>query len=305
MDYLKGRALASVPALWVTVRMMAARDSMWSEPELQQALMPVAASPRETGAAADPEGARGALAASLEVGLDLGILRREGNRIASRRWHVATDVAEQLWTGALTTPSQFRCLVLFRLGAAAVAATPPADAPSDVALAATWLLQQDVRRSWAAAWGEGPEAAFRGAGMQGPVANTEQYRALRRWLRSLGLVVLTRPETDSKARMMLDPTWAVQAALPVMPRGAPARVWLSELRRHLPVLGATELLARLPEGSLPPAEGASDVPGPLALALAKLNRMGSLRLRPSDDAADSVTLPLPFSLRVGNIEVAT
>lgn len=295
MDYLRGQALASIPALFVVIRLMRTQEEMWSEQALQSRLQLPDAS--AGGRRDDAEGARGVLAASLEVGVDLGLLRREGDRRSGRYWGTSDAAEAADLDGITASASAFRAHTLRLLCERAVTAVDSGEPPSDLARALTWLMQQDPRRAWPTAWGEGPEAAFGEAGMHDAVGNREQYVALRRWIRALGLGVLTRPETDPKARISLDPTPAVEAALGDLPP-ADASAWVATLYRRLPVLGAPSLLAALPEGSVVDAGGLSMS---VALALVKLERAGRLTLQASDDARHGIAIPLPSPRRIGHI----
>lgn len=292
MDYLRGHALASVPALLVVVRLLSSGGSESSpEPILQRRLQPL--SPGSASGREQADEARGVLAASLEVGLDLGLLRREGDRRSGRRWALTEAVPAEL-----TSTDAFRSHVLMRLGARALAAMEEGERPSDLVRALTWLMQQDPRMPLATTWAEGPEEAFDQAGLHDAVDTPEQYLALRRWVRALGLGALTRVETDSRARLTPDPTPAITMALPDLPPRADAEAWLTTLLRRLPMLGSPSLLAALPEGAV---TGEGVVSPPTALALVKLETAQRLTLEPSDDATRSVTIALPTPRRIGHI----
>jgi hypothetical protein len=292
MDYLKQHLQASVPALFAVSRYLSTRPDGVDESDLRRALRPPAMFEGRPGEAA--------LQISLEVGADIGLLTATGAR-GERTWALAPDARDEVAGCPCDESSAFRSLVLRLLGARAVAALDRGEPPSDVALALTWLvLRQDPRTPLADAWDDGPERALKKALGDRTVGGPDQWRGLRRWGRSLG--VLTEVQTGpSRARMRVtvDPTTAVRGVLPLLPARAPAGEWLDRLRTLVPVLGAPALAAAVDvrDGNVPLA---------LALALRKLDRAGHLRLVTSDDDRGAVTLQVggEVAQRVAEIRVA-
>ena len=74
---------------------------------------------------------------------------------------------------------------------------------------------------------------------------------------------------------------------------------VASLRERLPILGASSLTDRLPQG-----RDWDQVPPAVVLGLLKLEKMGALVLEPSDDASDIVSIGLGEEHRqIGRVKV--
>ncbi|GAA5133964.1 protein DpdG [Pseudonocardia adelaidensis] len=286
MDYLKQHLLASVPALFVVTRYLADQREGFPEAGLRRALQPRAMFNEAT----EPEestGAHGALLASLEVGADIGLLAAEGARGPHRVWTLHGDHRDNVAACTSGGSGPFRSLVLRLLGGRARAAADEGQQPADLARALTWLLlTQNPLTPLAAMWSDGPEAAFDNAHLDKAVDNPEQWRAFRRWARSLGVATDAQAVPAArKARMIVDPTPAIRSVLPLLPVRASAAQWLGRLRFVLPVLGDPALAKSV-------NADAAAVPATVAFALQKLERTRHLELITSDDARDGIVLQL-------------
>jgi len=282
VDYLKQHNLASAPALLVISRYLASRPEGVGEGELRRILQPRAMTPdRDRPSRGD------VLAASLGVGEDLGLLEAQGTARDRRDWSLCDSLQDEVRACLSTDSRALRSLLLRCLGARALAAVDTGERPSDVALALIWLLLRDPLAPFSVSWGEGPEQAFLAAKLDTAVANAEQWRALLRWARSLGLATVTQAGRR-ESYLVIDPTTALQNALDRMPRRAPADQWFRHLHSLVPILGHPKLMAALP------AAGAftSEVPASMALAMQKIERAGRLHLVASDDARNAVVLRL-------------
>jgi hypothetical protein len=191
-----------------------------------------------------------------------------------------------------TNSRPFPSLVLRSLSARAMAAIEAGERPSDVALALTWLLQRDPLTPLSTLWKEGPERAVVDAHLDPAIGNAEQWRALVRWARSLGLATATAT-TEKKLYLVVDPTRAIHDVLARLPPRAPADQWFRHLRSLLPILGHPAFVSALPaqNGSV------SEVPATTALAAQKLERAGLLQLVASDDASSAVVLRVGYHVR--------
>ena len=279
MDYLKQQNQASVPALFAVSRYLLTQPNALAEGDLQRVLRPPA---MFAGRPGEP-----ALMASLEVGADIQLLTSWGRR-DQRSWALREDLHGEVESCSRNDDSRaFRSIVLRLLGIRAVGALRDGESPPDVALALTWLLlEQNPLTPLSTSWSEGPEEAFRKAHMDQFVRNVEQWRALVRWGRSLG--VLTEIQTASsrgRPRLLVDPTSAIREVLAELPARAPAGDWFNRLRAILPLLGSPALAGKVNVHG-------SQVPEALALALHKLEFEGHLRLITADDARDAVALRL-------------
>lgn len=291
MDYLTTHNLASVPALYVICRFLATRRGGETMETLQDALAPAAVTAREGDAAP------GVLKASLEVGVDLGLLEADG-RGDRRVWTLRDTIASHIRASSSIDSSSFRSLVLKRLGVTALAAVEAGKRPPDVALALVWLLRQDPLAPMGRTWDDSLEAAFDQAGLGSTIKGAERWRAFLRWARSLGLITFIT--SGRKEHVLVDPSEAVANVLHEMPDTAAARLWFARLISMVPVLGDPRLVAALPIGQ----DLDDNVSDSAALAMHKLERTGRLRLIPSDDAADAIVLSLGKSpRRIGQIQV--
>lgn len=292
MDYLKQRIQASVPTLFAVSRYLSIRPEGVLEGDLSRAVRPPVMFEGQPG---EP-----ALQVSLEVGADIGLLTVTGAR-GKQAWTLAPDVRGAVVGCPPDDSSAFRSLLLRLLGIRAVAALDRGETPSDVARALTWLvLRQDPRSPLADAWGDGPEKIFRKALGDQTVGNSDQWRGLRRWGRSLGVLIEAQASPSrGRMRVLVDPTCAIRDVLPLLLAPSAAGEWLGRLRTLIPVLGAPALAAEvgIRDGDVPPT---------LALALRKLDRAGYLSLVTSDDDRDAVTLQVGSepAQRVAQIRVA-
>jgi hypothetical protein len=289
MDYLKQHNLASVPALFVVSRYLVTRPAPVEESELRRALQP-----RPIGAENDsfdqPPEKRDVLPASLAVGMDLGLLEKSG-----RRWAVRVEHRDELLARSATGAQAFPGLVLRLLGKRSLDAVDAKEQPPDVAIGLTWLLLRDPLAPFFSRWGAGAEKAFDRAGLGSAVKTEEQWRALVRWARSLGLATLSA-EIRGRSSLFVDPTTAIRHVLHLLPRQASAERWLRELHKLIPLLGEPRLL--------PGSSFEDDVSGSTAMALLKLGKAGLVQLIPTDDSPSAVALRLGSQThRVGEIHV--
>lgn len=289
MDYLTTHNLASVPALFVICRFLVTRRDGETMDALQVALAPAAVTAREG------ESAPGVLRASLEVGVNLGLLEADGK--GDRRvWTLSQAVASEIRALSSMDSGRFCSLVLKRLGATALASVQAGERPSDVALALTWLLRQDPLAPMARIWHDGPEKACERAGLG---LNPERWRALLRWARSFGLITFIT-SGSRKEHVLVDPSRAIADVLVEMPATAAASRWFAQLNSLLPVLGDPRLTGALPTGQ----DIDDGVTRSAALAMHKLERLRRLRLITSDDAADAIVLRLADRRwRIGQVQV--
>lgn len=284
MNYLKGHKVASVPALFVICRYLASEPDGASQAELQHALHPSGLTRgRGRQVAGGEDGPPAVLTASLAVGRDLVLLEAAETGTDRDRYRLPAALREEVLRVPAADSRAFRALVLRRLGARALAAVEAGQSPPDLALALTWLLQQDPLVPLLSRWGHGPEAAVRNSGLGAAVADAEQWRTLLRWARALGLAHFA--QAGGRQCVLADPTTAVEDSLDVLPRRAAAAQWFQALRELLPVLGAPQLLIELPPDT-------AELPATTTLAVCKLERLGRLRLVAADDATDAVVLAL-------------
>ncbi|NJC70849.1 hypothetical protein HC031_14145 [Planosporangium thailandense] len=296
MDYLKQQNLASVPALFVICRYLATRPDGEDEAALRRVLQPRAMIANQGPAPRDDE-RRDVLPASLEVGRDIELLDAQGSR-RERVWSLRESVRAEVAAVPAADSRPFRNLVLRSLGARAMQVIESGERPADVALALTWLLQGDPLSPLSTSWSDGPEMAVRRSGLDLAVSSPEQWRALVRWARSLGLATATAAR--QKSYLVVDPTKAVDDTLGRLPRQGPAETWFRQLHSLLPVLGHRALISALPG----PRGSATEIPAATALAVCKLERAGRLRLLQSDDASSTVVLRLGHQVRqVGEVHV--
>jgi hypothetical protein len=286
VDYLKQHLLASLPALLVVTRYLADQREGLAEAGLQRALQPRAMF-NEATEPQESTGAHGALLASLEVGADIGLLTAEGARGPHRVWTLHGDHRDKVAACTSGGSGPFRSLILRLLGAHARAVAEDGQQPSDLARGLTWLLlTQNPLTPLAASWSDGPEAAFNDAHLDKAVGNAEQWRAFRRWARSLGVATDAQANPGArKARLIVDPAPAIRSVLPLLPTRASAAQWLGRLRSELPVLGDTALAKYVNADT-------TGVPAAVAFALQKLERAGHLELITSDDARDGMVLQI-------------
>lgn len=233
------------------------------------------------------------LSASLNVGVGLGIIKRE---TTSEPWTVDADLGRELllrddpWRW-------FRGELLHRMALHALRALSDDGRAPDLLLGLTWLLQLDPLDPIQSAWGADAEQRARSIGLDA-VDTNEQWRSFQRWAIALGAA--QRSDIGNAKVLIPDATTAIHDQLPHLPVDGNAREWFGRLRSRVPILGAAELVSQLPRGNVAWA----DLPPGVVLGLLKLEKMGVLALRASDDAADIVTLNLGATNRqVGRITV--
>lgn len=293
MDYLRQHNLASVPALLVISRHLATRQDGEDEATLRRTLQPAAVTKREVGGSRND-----ALLASLEVGTDITLLEAHGAR-KERRWSLSDQFRAEVVAIPPADSRPFAGLVLRLLCARAKNALETGESPSDVARALTWLLQRDPFVPLPNLWSEGPEDAVREAGLDAVIENPEQWRALVRWARSLGLATVITA-TGQKQYLIPDPTKGLSNNLDRLPPRAPADQWFRQLWSLLPVLGHPELVSALPQANAP----ATEVANAVALAMTKLERAGRVQLVAADDARSAVVLRLGQQVsQVGEVRI--
>lgn len=296
MDYLKQHNRASAPALLVISRYLATQHQGESEGDLQKALRPHGIAPDEDR----PPQINDVLTASLRVGQNLDLFDGQGTARGRRVWSLRDSLRNEIQAVWPADSRPFRALLLRHFSARAVQDVEAGQHPSDVVRALVWLLHQDPLAPFSASWGDGPEKAFDTAGLKDSVANSEQWRALLRWMKSLGLGTLTAVGSGRNKILIADPTLAIQDTLHELPRRETAARWFRSLYAHLSILGDPKLVSELPAGSV----SSQDVTASVALAVQKLERGGRLRLVPSDDASNAIVLRLGRQARrIGEVHV--
>ncbi|MBQ1076743.1 hypothetical protein KBX06_26865 [Micromonospora sp. C31] len=299
VDYLKQHILASVPALLVISRYLSTLPDGVEESDLQKVLRPEAMAERR-GASSAADDASNVLTSSLSVGEDLGLFNSERSGRGRRLWNLKDSVRDDVGRLPSADSRGFRSLVLRLLSARALEEVMAENPPSDVALALTWLLLRDPLNPLSTNWDKGPEAAFENAGMRAAVKNAEQWRALQRWARALGIATVAEVG-GQEAYLLMDPTKALRDVLDRLPQQERAEQWVRQLQEILPVLGHPILVSALPEGSA----RHQGTPASLALAAQKLKRRGALELALSADASAAAVLRLGGqSWRIGEVRVA-
>ncbi|MEV4712614.1 hypothetical protein [Micromonospora sp. NPDC049374] len=299
MDYLKQHNLASVPALLVISRYLATQPDGAEENELQRMLQPEAMAEGRSASSAGND-ASNVLTSSLSVGEDLGLFDSERSGRGLRLWNLKDSIRDDVGRLPSADSRGFRSLVLRLLAARALEEVRAGNAPSDVALALTWVLLRDPLDPLSTNWDKGPEAAFENAGMRTAVRNAEQWRAFQRWARSLGIATVAEVG-GQEAYLLMDASKALLDVLGRLPQQERAEQWFRQLQEILPVLGHPILVSALPEGSARP----QGIPASLALAVQKLKRRGVLDLALSADASAAAVLRIGGqSLRIGEVRVA-
>jgi hypothetical protein len=287
VDYLRTHATASAIGLFVICRYLSAFAEGRVEDDLRQSLQVLRAS-------GNPSDERGAvLVACLAIGESLGLIAREN---PSYPWKVDDDLAENLQISGDRWP-WFRGELLFRVTQNGVRELESEGKAPDLVLGLTWFLQLDPLSPLQTDWGKGPEPLVDALNFSS-VSRSDQWRPFQRWAVALGLA--RRSDTMAAKVLIPDATTAIADQLPSLPATGTAREWLSALRKRLPLLGSSTLLAALPEGG--PAW--DELPSGAVLGLLKLEKAGVLALEPSDDASDIVSLGLgSFARQVGRIAV--
>lgn len=284
MDYLRGNATASATGLFVICRHLAEYPNGRKEDDLRKALQLL-----RLGAGTVDEPAA-VLTATLAVGEGLGILLKD-----SSAWLVEKPIAE-LTKASDDSWATFRGALLHRIATHGVSPVSSDGKTPDLVLGLTWLMQLDPLRPVAADWTKGPEPLVTKLGLEA-ISRSEQWRPFVRWAVALG--VARRCDASTPKVVIPDASTAIRDQLPALPKSAPAREWLSSLRERLPVLGARSLTGQLPRG-----HDWDEVPTAVVLGLLKLEQIGLLDLRPSDDATDVLAIGLGVTRRqIGGIEV--
>lgn len=299
MDYLKQHVLASVPALLVISRYLATKLHGLDETEMQKVLRPDAMAERRGVSPADDD-ASNVLNSSLSVGEDLGLFESGRNGRGRRIWRLKDGLRDEVGRLPSADSRAFRSLVIRLLSLRALEEVRAGNKPSDVALALTWILQRDPLEPLPMSWNKGPETEFEKAGMRNAVENAEQWRAFRRWVRSLGMATVAQVGRQ-EAYLLVDPTRAMVDVLDRLPQQERAEQWFRQLHEILPVLGHPTLISALPGGSARP-QGISPA---VALAAQKLKRRGMLDLAQSADSSAAVVLGIGGqSWRIGQVRLA-
>lgn len=286
MEYLSTNATASPTGVFVLCRYLSDFEEGLGEEELRQALQVI----RTTTTGSDEVAA--VFTDSLAVASGLGIVIHQKT---DQRWAVAGDFREDLRANGDAWP-WFRGFLLHRITQQGLVQLESDRRLPDLVLAAAWLQQIDPLKPLALVWGDGPEATVRGLNLAAP-ANATQWRPFQRWMLALGLA--RRVEVGDAKVLVPDATTAISDQLGDLPSQAPADMWLEDLRRRLPLLGAAPVLDQLPSGNV-----WAELPAGVTLGLLKLEKLGRLALEPSDDATHVVPVGLgPEPLQVGRIVV--
>lgn len=285
MDYLRGNATASATALFVICRHLSKIDGSQTQNELRDDLQPLRSQRSGDG---------DVLQTSLEIGSGLGIIRGGSG---SAGWSVDPTIRVRLVDTSIDQWSWFRGELLYRINQQAMAAITGKERVPDLVLGIAWFLQQNPLTPFGTPWNGGAEAAAEELGLKA-VERSEQWRPFLRWSLALGLA--RNVDTGRTKVSIPDASTAIADQFPWLPDSGRAHEWLGLLRKRLPIFGAPELLAELPQRRIPWQE----VPPAVSLGLLKLEKAGAIALRSSDDAADIVTVGLGASSRqVGTITV--
>ena len=286
MEYLRGNATASATGLFVICRHLSYLDDGQPDEDLRRSLQPL----RATRDGGTDSGA--VMAASLTVGEGLGMLTR-GSPAAP--WILEESLRQGLKDQS-DAWDWFRGELLRRMMRHALDQIENEGKAPDLIIGLTWFLQQSPLEPIQLAWGAGPEPLVRSIGLAA-VARSEQWTAFQRWAIATGLA--RRADVGSAKVLIPDTTTAIADQLDGLPATGSARDWLAALRTRLPILGSPDLLAQLPQGPV-----WKEVPPGVELGLLKLEKVGALALRPSDDDADIVTVGLGRTGRqIGRINV--
>jgi hypothetical protein len=286
VDYLRGNATASATGLFVICRHLAEYPKGRKDDELRRALQLL----RGGSGEADEGGAM--LTATLAVGDGLSVLSKDSS---TSTWTVEESVAE-LTRGSEGSWVAFRGELLRRIVSQGVTSASNDGKTPDLVLGLTWFMQQNPLRPVAVDWTSGPEPLVTELGFEA-VARSEQWRPFVRWAIALGLA--RRSESSTPKVVIPDASTAIGDQLAALPKSASAHAWLASLRERLPILGASSLTDRLPQG-----RDWDQVPPAVVLGLLKLEKMGALVLEPSDDASDIVSIGLGEEHRqIGRVKV--
>lgn len=295
MEYLKGNANASAGAVHVICRHLTRLGRPVSGAELRHGLRPL---PEHR---AEDEQAKGtdALASSLKVAVGIGVVLEDANSV----WSVDPAIAEALKAARDSDIGWFRAELLRRINSEAMTALANNEKAADLVLGMTWFLQQDPLKPLGSQFGNGAERtlgelAHTDGTLVHAVENQEQWRSFQRWIFALGLA--RNVDVPGVKVVVADASTAIADSLGHLPANERADEWLTELRRHLPIFGASSLMAALPT----PRAGWNDIPLAVSLGLLKLERQGVLTMESADDGRGVIMIGLGGSARqVGIIKV--
>lgn len=289
MEYLKGTANASAVAVQVICRHLARVGGPVSGTELRHAVRPLPEHRTEDQQAKDTD----ALGSSLRVAVGIGLVQADSDSA----WSLDPAFAEGLQAaGHNGTGRWFRAELLRRINAESMASLSNQKKAADLVLGMTWLLQQDPLKPLGSPFGNGAEKtigelAFADGTLLHAVDTQEQWRSFLRWIFALGLA--RNVDVPGAKVVVADASTAIADALGDLPATERAADWLAELRRRLPIFGASSLLAELPT----PRAGWHDIPPAVSLGLLKLEKRGVIAMGPADDGRGVVTIGLRAAAR--------
>ena len=272
MNYLTGaETQANVAVLWVVAKWLAIVDSARFD-QMSRALRPPAVVP----------GADDALRASLSAAVDFRLLSLDGDGVYR--------LGPSLSAEDTTDHRSFRSIVCRLLLSRAVEEVDAAGAPSDVAVALTWLLSLDPMRPPAWGW-DATETWARRDGAIEVIRNNTQWRVFRRWAIALGMAEARNPDRlGGPQTISPDPSRAVADVLGRLQSSMPADAFLQALVTERPCFDTGALESRAIALGVPYSARAGATVGPaLGYALARLDRRGLLRLVRLDDASSRVS----------------
>lgn len=294
MEYLKGIANASAGAVHLICRHLSRVGGPVPGDDLRRAVRPLPDHRAYDEQAKDTD----ALASSLQVAVGIGMVLEA----ADSAWAVDPVIAGGLEAAGDRGTEWFRGELLRRINAEAMMALARREKAADLVLGMAWLLQQDPLNPLGSNFGSDAEKtlgalAHADGTLVHAVENQEQWRSFRRWIFALGLA--RNVEVSGTKVVVADASTAIADSLGNLPAGGRAESWLAELRRHLPIFGASSLLAALPT----PRMGWHEIPPAVSLGLLKLEKRGVLRMESADDGRGVVTVGFGKTMRqVGIIE---
>jgi hypothetical protein len=274
-DYLRGQATASVPGIRLLCKAVVEAE-VCTETSLVETLRPVGIVRSES------EGAT--LPASLQVAIDLELLRKGGRRDPAIVRGPMLE-AEPAPSASVASADAFRPLIIRALGARAANSLHAGELPADVTLGLTWILSRNPlddlgdHRTM--------EPLLRATGMDTVIRNDTQWRAFQRWYLALGFAIRQR----SSNNRLVAAVSAVESIRLFAPRGdAPtsASQFVERLVEAVPMLGRADLVGALPTGARPQWEGTASPA--IAQGLLQLEAVGALRFQPGDDSESVVRL---------------
>jgi hypothetical protein len=295
VEYLKGTANASASAVHVICRHLARVGGAVSGAELRHAVRPLPDHRVEDEQAKDTD----AFGSSLKVAVGIGMVFEDAGSAMS----VDPAIAEGLKAAGGSGTEWFRGELLRRINSESMTALAHNEKAADLVLGITWLLQQDPLKPLGSQFGNGAEKtlgelAHADGTLVRAVDNQEQWRSFQRWIFALGLA--RNVDVPGAKVVVADASTAIADSLGHLPASERAEDWLAELRRCLPIFGASSLLAALPT----PRAGWHDLPPAVSLGLLKLEKRGVLTMESADDGRGVVTVGLGDSARqVGIITV--